>query len=68
MLAELHKYARAALTTTYASLESGISNSDMGATTTDTAGDEAVAASPDEAPAEYREMVSDYFKAIGEMN
>jgi len=30
-------------------------------------GDEAVAASPDEAPAEDREMVSDYFKAIGEM-
>ena len=67
MIAELHKRAKQALSTTYSSLENGISTSDMGATSNTEAGDEAVAASPDEAPAEYREMVSDYFKAIGDM-
>jgi hypothetical protein len=42
----------------------------MGATASDAArgAGDAVAATPDEAPAEYRDMVSDYFKAIGEMN
>ena len=39
----------------------------MGATSATESADEAAAATPDEAPAEYREMVSDYFKAIGEM-
>jgi ASC-1-like (ASCH) protein len=68
MIAELHKKALQALSTTYASLESGIGASDMGATSNTDMGAEAVAASPDEAPAEYRDMVSDYFKAIGEMN
>ncbi len=68
MIAELHKNALKALSTTYASLESGISAADMGATSNTEGGEQAVAASPDEAPAEYREMVSDYFKAIGEMN
>ena len=68
MIAELHKKALQALSTTYTSLENGISGSDMGATSNTEAGDEAVAATPDEAPAEYRDMVSDYFKAIGEMN
>ncbi len=68
MIAELHKKALQALSTTYASLESGIGTSDMGATSNTDMGAEAVAASPDEAPAEYRDMVSDYFKAIGEMN
>ncbi len=67
MIAELHKRAMQSLSTTYTSLENGISSSDMGATSNTEAGDEAVAASPDEAPAEYREMVSDYFKAIGDM-
>ncbi len=67
MIAELHKKALQALSTTYTSLENGISNSDMGASGNTGADDEAVAASPDEAPAEYRELVSDYFKAIGEM-
>jgi len=69
MIAELHKKALQALSTTYTSLENGISSSDMGASNNAEAngGDESVAASPDEAPAEYREMVSDYFKAIGEM-
>ena len=67
MIAELHKRARQALSTTYASLESGVSSTDMGATSTESAADDTVAASPDEAPAEYREMVSDYFKTIGEM-
>ncbi len=67
MIAELHKRAMQALSTTYTSLENGVSTSDMGATSNTEAGDEAVAASPDEAPAEYREMVSDYFKAIGDM-
>jgi hypothetical protein len=68
MIAELHKKAMQALSTTYTSLENGISNTDMGATSNTEAGDAAVAASPDEAPVEYRGMVSDYFKAIGEMN
>jgi len=68
MIAELHKRAVKALASTYASLESGVSSGDMGATSNTEGGDAAVAASPDEAPAEYREMVSDYFKAIGEMN
>lgn len=68
MIAELHKKAMMALSTTFTSLENGVSSSDMGATSNTEAGDEAVAASPDEAPAEYRDMVSDYFKAIGEMN
>lgn len=68
MIAELHKKAMQALTSTYTSLESGISNSDMGATGGTGSAEDAVAASPDEAPAEYREMVSDYFKAIGDMN
>lgn len=67
MIAELHKRAMMALSTTFTSLENGVSSSDMGATSNTEAGDEAVAASPDEAPAEYREMVSDYFKAIGDM-
>jgi len=67
MIAELHKKAMQALATTYASLESGISAADMGATGAAEDGDEAVAASPDEAPAEYRDMVSEYFKAIGDM-
>jgi len=67
MIAELHKKALQALSTTFTSLENGISSSDMGATSNTEAGDETVAASPDEAPAEYRDMVSDYFKAIGEM-
>jgi len=68
MIAELHKKAMQALSTTYTSLENGVSSSDMGAVSNTETGDEAVAASPDEAPAEYRGMVSDYFKAIGEMN
>jgi hypothetical protein len=67
MIAELHKKMMQALSSTYASLENGVSSSDMGATSNTEAGDEAVATSPDEAPAEYREMVSDYFKAIGDM-
>ena len=68
MIAELHKKALQALQMTHTSLENGISNADMGgaAGNTDTSV-EAAAASPDEAPAEYRDMVSDYFKAIGEM-
>ena len=68
MIAELHKKAIQALKSTYTSLENGVSNADMGAAAKEQSDDEdAVAASPDEAPAEYREMVSDYFKAIGEM-
>lgn len=67
LIAEYHKKALQALTTTFTALESGISSADMGATSNSEEGNEAVAASPDEAPAEYREMVSDYFKALGEM-
>lgn len=67
MIAELHKKARQALSTTYTSLENGIGSADMGAVGNTENAEEAIAASPDEAPAEYRDMVSDYFKAIGEM-
>jgi hypothetical protein len=67
MIAELHKKALQALQTTYTSLETGIGSADMGATGNAETAVEAAAASPDEAPAEYRDMVSDYFKAIGEM-
>lgn len=68
LIEELHKHARQALASTYTSLENGISGSDMGATANaESAVEAATASSPDEAPAEYREMVSDYFKAIGEM-
>ncbi len=68
MILELHKKALRSLTVTYTSIESGISNQDMGAASGGADGLDAVASSPDEAPAEYREMVSEYFKAIGEMN
>lgn len=67
LIAELHKRAIQALSTTYTSLENGISSLDMGALSGGEADDTGVAASPDEAPAEYRDMVSDYFKALGEM-
>ena len=67
MIAELHKKALQALSTTYTSLENGIGSADMGAVSNSDNAAEAIAASPDEAPAEYRDMVSDYFKAIGEM-
>lgn len=67
MIAELHKKALQALSTTYTSLENGIGSADMGAVSNTENAEEAIAASPDEAPAEYRDMVSDYFKAIGEM-
>ncbi len=67
MIAELHKKALQALSSTYTSLENGISNADMGAVSNTENAEDAIAASPDEAPAEYRDMVSDYFKAIGEM-
>lgn len=68
MIAELTKKARRELEIMMTHMEAGISNADMGATS-DTEGlmDDGTAASPDEAPAEYREMVSDYFKALGEM-
>jgi len=69
LIEELHKRARQALSSTYTSLENGISSSDMGAAANaESAIEAATASSPDEAPAEYRDMVSDYFKAIGEMN
>jgi hypothetical protein len=68
MILELHKKALRALTTTYTSIESGVSSQDMGAAGGGRDDAEVVASTPDEAPAEYREMVSDYFKAIGEMN
>jgi hypothetical protein len=67
LIAELHKKAMQALSTTYTSLENGIGSADMGAAHNTENADEAVAASPDEAPAEYRALVSDYFKAIGDM-
>ena len=44
----------------------GLSGADMGAAADEfRSPDAAVASTPDEAPAEYRELVSDYFKAIG---
>ncbi len=69
MIMELHKKALQSLTVTYTSIESGISGQDMGAAGGRADGaDDAVASSPDEAPAEYREMVSEYFKVIGGLN
>ncbi|MDD4623572.1 MAG: hypothetical protein PHG71_10095, partial [Kiritimatiellae bacterium] len=68
MILELHKKALRSLTTTYTSIESGVSSQDMGAAGGGADDADAVASTPDEAPAEYREMVSDYFKAIGELN
>jgi len=68
MIAELHKKAMRELEIMKAHLESGISTADMGAMSdADRFTDDGTAASPDDAPAEYREMVSDYFKALGEM-
>ena len=67
LIEELHKKAIKALQSTLSSLENGIGGTDMGATGATESDEEGVAATPDEAPAEFREMVSDYFKAIGEM-
>ncbi len=50
------------------SLDAGFSEETMGAELgAYRSPDAAVASNPDEAPAEYRELVSDYFKAIGEL-
>ena len=50
------------------SLDAGLAGTSMGAASSDRRSpDTAVASTPDEAPAEYREMVSEYFKAIGEL-
>ena len=68
MIAELHKKVKRELEITKTHLEAGISGGDMGAISdADAFADEGTAASPDDAPAEYREMVSEYFKALGEM-
>ncbi len=67
MIAELHKKALQALSTTYTSLENGIGSADMGAVSNTESAEDAIAASLDEAPAEYRDLVSDYFKAIGDL-
>ncbi|MBO4287993.1 MAG: hypothetical protein J5985_07510 [Kiritimatiellae bacterium] len=64
---ELSKKIRQELRRTYTSLENGVSGIDMGASNAAESAEEAVSAMPDEAPAEFREMVSDYFKQIGEM-
>ncbi|MBP5511410.1 MAG: hypothetical protein J6Z49_10880 [Kiritimatiellae bacterium] len=64
---ELSKKIRQELRRTYTSLENGVSGIDMGASSAAETAEEAVSAMPDEAPAEFREMVSDYFKQIGEM-
>ena len=50
------------------SLDTGFGDASMGAGAVDgRSPDASVASSPDEAPAEYRELVSAYFKAIGEL-
>ena len=50
------------------SFDGGFSDKTMGANADSGRSPDAnVASNPDEAPAEYRQMVSDYFKAIGEM-
>ena len=64
---ELSKKIRQELRRTYTSLENGVCGIDMGASSAAETAEEAVSAMPDEAPAEFREMVSDYFKQIGEM-
>lgn len=56
------------LTILQASLESGNSSRTMGASSATGDSDiSTTAANPDEAPPEYKEMVSDYFKALGKM-
>ena len=51
-----------------ASLEAGMADEAIGLSTDGRRSpDEGVASVPDEAPAEYRHLVSDYFKTIGEM-
>lgn len=51
-----------------ANLDAGVSGAAMGAAADESRSpDAAVASTPDEAPAEFRELVSDYFKAIGEL-
>jgi hypothetical protein len=50
------------------SLDAGSTGESMGAGANDARSpDAAVASTPDEAPAEFRDLVSDYFKAIGEL-
>lgn len=50
------------------SLDTGFGEASMGREGgADRSPDAAVSSTPDEAPAEYREMVSEYFKAIGEL-
>ena len=61
---ELTSKIKQELKKTYASLESGISGSDMGAAGNASAEEETLSASPEDVPAEYREMVSEYFKAL----
>lgn len=64
---ELSKKIRQELRRTYTSLENGVSGIDMGTSNAAETAEDAVSAMPDEAPAEFREMVSDYFKQIGEI-
>ena len=47
MIAELHKKALQALSSTYTSLENGISNADMGAVSNTENAEDAIAASPE---------------------
>ena len=56
------------LTRARSSFDAGFGNESMGAGATfERSPDAAVASNPEEAPVEYREMVSEYFKTIGEL-
>lgn len=61
---ELTSKIKQELKKTYSSLETSVSGSDMGASGNADPTEETLSASPEDVPAEYREMVSDYFKAL----
>jgi tetratricopeptide (TPR) repeat protein len=61
---EFQRRAAAALRATQADLDAGPAGAALGTSAGATAPDETVASTPDEAPAEYRELVSDYFRSL----
>ncbi|MGI6495617.1 MAG: hypothetical protein ACOX5G_05960 [Kiritimatiellia bacterium] len=64
---EFQRRASVALRETRADLDAGVGARSLGAGSAAKAPDADVASTPDEAPPAYRSLVSDYFKALGEM-
>ncbi len=62
---EFQRRAVAALQETRGDLDAGVGDRTVGADAAARVPDTSVASTPDEAPAEYRDLVSDYFKALG---